>query len=291
MGFLEDVERIISYVPKKRQVFLFSATFPGEVESLMEKHLDNPALLETDPYVSEEYLKQSYYELSNDAKFSVLLHLLKESKKDLTSIIFCATRKETDYLYQNLRNNGIRALPLHGGHTQANRQKSIDLLHEGKIRVLVATDIAARGLDIRNVNCVFNWDIPPTHHEYVHRIGRTARAGDVGQAISFVTIKDIDSFSRILEHQDYNIEEKHLKNYERVKMIRGNNSHRPVNKKNTPTSRNRNNFHTKSESKFRDKSKSKTRDNGKSFSDQNYKEGRSKSKNRKQRLDEQWTTY
>ena len=287
MGFLEDVERIISYVPKKRQVFLFSATFPNEVESLMEKYLDNPAFLETEPFVSEKYLKQSYYETSSDSKFSILLHLLKEPKKDLTSIIFCATRKETDFLYQNLKNNGIRALPLHGGHTQANRQKSIDLLHEGKIKVLVATDVAARGLDIRNVNCIFNWDIPPTPHEYVHRIGRTARAGDVGNAISLVTIKDIDSFSRILEQQDYNVEQKHIKEYTKVRMIRGRSNNRPTNKKSNTS--NRNNFRTKFDSKPRDKSQSKNQK--KSFSNNNFREDRSRSKNRKQRLDEQWTTY
>ena len=176
---------------------------------------------------------------------------------------------------------------MHGGHTQANRQKSIDLLHEGKIKVLVATDVAARGLDIRNVNCIFNWDIPPTPHEYVHRIGRTARAGDVGNAISLVTIKDIDSFSRILEQQDYNVEQKHIKEYTKVRMIRGRSNNRPTNKKSNTS--NRNNFRTKFDSKPRDKSQSKNQK--KSFSNNNFREDRSRSKNRKQRLDEQWTTY
>ncbi|MHA2364287.1 MAG: DEAD/DEAH box helicase [Candidatus Hodarchaeales archaeon] len=223
MGFLQDIEKIISYVPKNRITSLFSATFPIEVEDLLDKHLNDPIFFETEPYVSEEYLKQHYYWTENESKLSILLHLLNQAKKYLTAIVFCATRKETDFLYKNLKNNSIKASPIHGGHSQTNRQKSINLLHDGKIQVLVATDIAARGLDIRNVNHIINWDIPPNHHEYVHRIGRTARAGDIGYAISLVSIKDFDSFKRIMEHQDQEIELKELPQIKKVKMIRGGN--------------------------------------------------------------------
>lgn len=220
MGFLEDIEEIIRFLPKKRQMFLFSATFPEEVRQVMETFLKNPVFVETQQYVSDKYLKQQYYEVRSNLKFGLLIHLLKNAKNDLTAIIFCATRRETDFLARNVRNQDIKVFPLHGGHSQVQRQKSIENLHAGKINVLVATDIAARGLDIRNVNHIINWDIPINHNEYIHRIGRTARAGDAGLAISFVSNKDTATFNDILSHQDWKIDKKVLPNYKRIDLQR-----------------------------------------------------------------------
>ncbi|MFW9929076.1 MAG: DEAD/DEAH box helicase [Candidatus Thorarchaeota archaeon] len=224
MGFLDDVKKILSYIPKKRQTFLFSATFPYEVEKLMDQYLVNPVFLETDQNVSEKFLKQRFYEISSDNKLGLLLYLLKTELKDQNTITFCGTRKETDYLTQNLKKNGINAQPIHGGHSQAKRLNSINQLHEGKLQVLVATDVAARGLDIRNVSYIVNWDIPSTEYEYIHRIGRTARAGDTGYAISLVTTKDFDSFSRILLSQSKKIDFMKNPKFKSVRMIRGNHS-------------------------------------------------------------------
>ena len=108
-------------------------------------------------------LTQQYYKVHGTQKFSLLVHLLDEEEDN--SIVFCSTRKESDFVTYNLKKNGIKAKAIHGGHTQAKRQRSIESLHDGKISVLVATDVASRGLDIRNVNKIFNWDIPKSQED------------------------------------------------------------------------------------------------------------------------------
>jgi ATP-dependent RNA helicase DeaD len=221
MGFIEDVERIIHFIPKNRQTLMFSATIPKEINIIAKKHLKNPLFFKTKPFVDADKLNQRYYDIykQND-KFSLLIHLLENSKSKL-SIVFCATRKETDIVAKNLQNQGINASAIHGGMNQNKRIKSLDGLKNKKTDVLVATDVAARGLDIKNVSHVYNYDVPKTSKEYVHRIGRTARAGENGEAVTLLTKPDHDNFRRVQSDNKLNIMQANFPNIRKVRLFRG----------------------------------------------------------------------
>ncbi len=218
MGFLEDTERIIDEVTTEKQVMLFSATFPDKINTFVDEYIPEAVFIKTEKFVSNKLLTQQYYKVHGTQKFSLLVHLLDEEEDN--SIVFCSTRKESDFVTYNLKKNGIKAKAIHGGHTQAKRQRSIESLHDGKISVLVATDVASRGLDIRNVNKIFNWDIPKSQEDYTHRVGRTARAGESGQAISFVTDRDKESFDTIQRIHKNAIEKVQTPSIQHVRMIR-----------------------------------------------------------------------
>jgi len=221
MGFIEDVERIIHYVPRDRQTLMFSATIPENVYRIAKKHLKNFLIFRTKPLVDADKLNQRYYDIykQND-KFSLLVHLLKNSTSEL-AIVFCATRKETDIVTKNLKRQNINASAIHGGMTQNKRLESLDRLKRQKIDVLVATDVAARGLDIKNVSHVYNYDVPKTSKDYVHRIGRTARAGKNGDAVTLLTKRDHENFRRVQSDQKLNIEQAKCPEFEKVTFFRG----------------------------------------------------------------------
>jgi ATP-dependent RNA helicase DeaD len=218
MGFLEDVEKILKFIPKNRQMMLFSATFPDRVGDIVDEYLKNPVFIKTERFVNSDLLTQHYYKTNSERKFGLLVHLLK--KEESNAIIFCSTRNEADYVNANLREQNIKSMPIHGGHSQNKRQNSIDKLHDGKIAVLVATDVASRGLDIRNVTHIYNYDIPPRIDDYTHRIGRTARAGESGKAISLVSNKDKENFEAIFRYQKRKIQEVKNPKFETIKISR-----------------------------------------------------------------------
>lgn len=219
MGFIEDVERIISYVPKRRQTMLFSATLSTSVHELVKKHLNNPTTIRSDVHVAKHLLKQSYYVVRMNEKFSLLVHLLKKHHQEFT-LIFCSTRRGVDQLAKNLKKQNINSLATHGGLTQNKRSFALDMLKKEKLNVLVATDVAARGLDIRNVNYVYNYDVPKTADEYIHRIGRTARAGAEGDAITLLSERDYDNFNRILSDKTLSITKLDLPQFEKIRFER-----------------------------------------------------------------------
>jgi len=220
MGFIDDVEKIIRYTPKNRQTLMFSATIMGSIHRLMNRHLKNPVIIKTKSQVDKSKLHQVYYDIhqQND-KFSLLLHLLKNDTSGL-AIVFCATRKESDIVARNLRKNGVHALAIHGGMSQNKRTQSLDALKNETTEVLVATDVAARGLDIKNVSHIYNYDVPKTPIEYIHRIGRTARAGENGAAITLLTAPDHDNFRRVQSNEELNIQEEKIPDFERVTFYR-----------------------------------------------------------------------
>ncbi len=219
MGFIEDVERIMSTLPPKRQMMLFSATLPHDIEKLVEKYQHDPAHIEGEPMVDNSLLHQVYYELHPADKFSFLLHLIRKNSMGL-SMVFCSTRREVDVVATNLRQYGIRALAIHGGHAQNKRQRSLDALKSEDIHVLVATDVAARGIDVKNVQFIYNYDVPKTKDEYVHRVGRTARAGESGEAITLLIQRDHDNMSAVLRDKTLQIESCVPERFERVRMQR-----------------------------------------------------------------------
>jgi len=219
MGFLDDVEYIISNTPKIRQTLMFSATISRDIHRLLHKHLNNPLIVKTQPCVNKNNLQQVYYDIyPSNKKFSLLVHLLKKDTSGL-AIVFCATRKESDIIARNLRYQGIQASAIHGGMSQNKRLQSLNALKFGETDVLVATDVAARGLDIKNVTHIYNYDVPKTSTEYVHRIGRTARAGANGSAITLLTERDHDNFRRVQSNDNLDIEKADFPYFKSVPFI------------------------------------------------------------------------
>ena len=220
MGFIDDVEKIIRFTPKNRQTLMFSATIMGSIHRLMNRHLRNPVVIKTKSQVDKSKLHQTYYDIyKQDEKFSLLVHLLKNDTSGL-AIVFCATRRESDIVARNLRKHGIHASAIHGGMTQNQRTRSLDALKNEETDVLVATDVAARGLDIKNVSHIYNYDVPKTSIEYIHRIGRTARAGENGAAITLLTAPDHDNFRRVQSNDELNIERAEMPDFEKVTFYR-----------------------------------------------------------------------
>ncbi len=205
MGFIRDVEFIIKSCPLHRQTLLFSATISQDIEYMAKKYMKNPVRVTAGERVDPSKLCQVYYEVSQETKFSLLAHLLKQEKNGVV-MVFCNTRRNTDKVTRNLGANGIHAKSIHGGHSQNKRSSVLQAFHSKDIVILVCTDIAARGLDIKDVSHVYNYDVPKTGREYIHRIGRTARAGKNGIAISFVSREDFSEFKQMERHINAHIE-------------------------------------------------------------------------------------
>lgn len=185
MGFVHDVKRIITRLPIKRQTLFFSATMPAEIKQLAGILLNNPVKVEvTPPATTVELVRQSVYYTEKHNKQSLLIHLLKDTAIE-TVLVFTQMKYGADKLTRILNKAGIRTDAIHGNKAQAARQKALSNFKNKQIRVLVATDIAARGIDIDELSHVINYDLPNLSETYVHRIGRTGRAGASGTAISF----------------------------------------------------------------------------------------------------------
>lgn len=219
MGFIKDVKTIMGAIPRDRQTLLFSATIPREVHELIKRHLNEPVLLKAEIRIDKSLLKQSYYSLENRDKFSLLVHLLKQKPYGL-AIIFCATRREVDRVSRNLKTVGIKSMAIHGGLPQNKRMRALESLKKEHIEILVATDVAARGLDIKNVMHVYNYDVPKTSEEYIHRIGRTARAGKDGDAITLLAMRDYGNFRNVLSDRSLVIKQVQLPHCEHIKIAR-----------------------------------------------------------------------
>jgi len=221
MGFIDDVEKIIGYAPIKRQTLMFSATISNDINRLVNKYLNKPLVVKTQPFVDKNKLKQVYYDIyQQNEKFSILVHLLKNNTPGL-AIVFCATRREADDVTRNLKRQGINVSAIHGGMSQNRREQSIDALKNQKTDVLVATDVAARGLDIKNITHIYNYDVPKTPIDYIHRIGRTARAGADGAAITLLTQRDHDNFRRVQSNDELEIQRAEIPDFRKVPFVRG----------------------------------------------------------------------
>jgi superfamily II DNA/RNA helicase len=184
MGFLPDLERIIRLLPTPRQTLLFSATFSNDIRKLGRTYLNSPVEIEVaGRNATADTVTQIAYAMSGDAKRAAVVHLVK-SRGLKQVIVFSNTKIGTGRLARQLELDGVRAESIHGDKTQADRMKALEAFKAGELEVLVATDVAARGLDVAGVPCVINYDLPHSAEDYVHRIGRTGRAGALGEAIS-----------------------------------------------------------------------------------------------------------
>jgi ATP-dependent RNA helicase RhlE len=185
MGFIHDVKKIIAKLPAKRQTLFFSATMPKEISSLANSILTNPVRVEVTPVSSTaNTIKQSLYFVDKKDKKSLLLHLLKDSAI-VTALVFTRTKHGADKVTKELARVGIKAEAIHGNKSQNARQRALSNFKSQHTRVLVATDIAARGIDVDDLSTVINYELPNIPETYVHRIGRTGRAGATGSSLSF----------------------------------------------------------------------------------------------------------
>ncbi|HUH87167.1 MAG TPA: DEAD/DEAH box helicase [Pusillimonas sp.] len=184
MGFLPDLERIVRLLPVKRQTLLFSATFSSDIRKLARASLNLPVEIEVAARnATADTVSQIAYQLSGDDKRAAVVHLVK-SRGFNQVIVFSNTKIGTSRLARQLERDGVKAESIHGDKSQLDRMKALDAFKAGELEVLVATDVAARGLDVAGVPCVINYDLPYNAEDYVHRIGRTGRAGAKGEAIA-----------------------------------------------------------------------------------------------------------
>jgi ATP-dependent RNA helicase RhlE len=190
MGFIRDIKRVLALLPKQRQNLLFSATFAPEIKTFAQNLLDNPAKVEVAPQVTTaERVEQRIYPVDRDAKKALLQQLIVDGNWNQV-LVFTRTKHGANRLAEQLDKDGIPAMAIHGNKSQSAREKALGAFKAGKLRVLVATDIAARGIDIDALPHVVNYELPNVPEDYVHRIGRTGRAGAGGEAVSLVCVDE-----------------------------------------------------------------------------------------------------
>ncbi len=205
MGFIHDIKRILVKIPKQRQTLFFSATVPPEIQKLAASMLSSPEYIEVTPVSSSgDNITQSVYFVNKGDKKDLLNHLIK--KENIAhALVFTRTKHGADKVVRDLSKNGIKAAAIHGNKSQNARQSALQGFKSKTIRILVATDIASRGIDVDKLSHVINYELPEVPETYVHRIGRTGRAGATGIALSFCTKDEEDYLKRISKLMNKNI--------------------------------------------------------------------------------------
>lgn len=230
MGFIHDIKKIMSILPKKRQNLMFSATFSNEVRALAKGLMHNAVEISvTSPHTTVQSIEQFVYTVDKKQKTALLSHIISEGRWKQV-LIFARTRYGADRLAQQLEMDGIDAIAIHGNKSQGARTKALANFKTGRVRALVATDVAARGLDIELLPHVVNYDLPQTAGDYVHRIGRTGRAGATGQAISLVSADEARQLADIERFIKQKLPRKVVDNFEprhRVSEARAERTERP----------------------------------------------------------------
>lgn len=222
MGFLKDVEEIIYKTSKTHQTMLFSATMPRQLRTLAAKYMKSPVEIQVQgEKVTLDEINQVVIETTDRGKQDALCSIIDE-QRPFMAIIFCRTKRRVKALNDDLISRGYNSDEIHGDLSQAKREKVIKAFRDMKLQLLVATDVAARGLDIEGVTHIFNYDIPEDPESYIHRIGRTGRAGETGKAFTFVTPRDRQELVAI--------ENKIRKNLKTITVVRDNKNHKPESK-------------------------------------------------------------
>ncbi|MEK6652887.1 MAG: DEAD/DEAH box helicase [Nitrospirota bacterium] len=219
MGFIEDMKRILKEIPEKRQTMLFSATMPPEIRSIAMKYMNNPENVRVNADIIVSKIKQVFYEVRDEDKLNALTRLLDVEDPALT-LVFCHTKRDVDDVSGKLQKMGYYAGAIHGDFTQSHRDEMMGKFKKGDIDILVATDVAARGLDIPNVSHVINYSIPQDPDGYIHRIGRTGRAGKSGIALTFVTPREYRHLKLIEKSAKTKISKAKLPTKDEVKKAR-----------------------------------------------------------------------
>lgn len=278
MGFKRDIEKVIKQLPERRQNLLFSATFPKEIQKLASRLLNSPKKIQVASENSTaEKVKQTVYPVDQSRKRELLIHSIKENNW-FQVLVFIKTKRAADKLTRQLNKKGILSDTIHGNKTQAARSKALEGFKKGKVQVLVATDVAARGIDIDLLPVVINFNLPMVAEDYIHRIGRTARAGKEGEAISLVCAEEFNLLSDIERLLKFRIPREDIEGFETTQHLNTtnlkpkNNQHKKSNyqgfKKRKRSDNKKPHWHKKRKS-------SKKKENNK---DRNKKNGPAKSK-------------
>lgn len=205
MGFRDDVEDILSYVPQTRQTAMFSATMSPEIMRLMKRYQKDPVHIDTTDQKKEiPKIEQAYCELTESGKFEALAGLIDQYEIKI-ALVFVNTKSKVDQLVNKLNYAGYRAQGIHGGHEQYKREMVMNSFRGGSVKILVATDVAGRGIDINDIDAVINYDLPRDDEDYTHRIGRTGRAGKLGRSFTFVVGKELYNLERIEKNGGFKI--------------------------------------------------------------------------------------
>lgn len=204
MGFLPDIKKIISWLPENRQTLLFSATMPNEIQKLASTIMKNPESVDIERSKPSQLVEQRAYTLLSNQKIPIVKGIFKELDWE-SCIIFTSTKKGTDELQRLLKKEGIKAQSIHGDRSQDERNKALSAFKNGQVPVIVATDVLARGIDIKGVSIIINYDVPNNTDDYIHRIGRTGRYDKSGIAITLVTRRDSRTFQEIEKIKDNKI--------------------------------------------------------------------------------------
>jgi ATP-dependent RNA helicase RhlE len=211
MGFLPEIRKILKYLPRKRQTLLFSATMPSDIRHLADEILHEPVRVQIGPTAPAAGVAHTFYPVATHSKDALLKNILNTTQSRAV-LVFTRTKRRSKNLARLLEESGYEAAALHGNLSQNNRRKAMDGFRSGRYKILVATDVAARGIDVRGVSHVINYDIPDTVDAYTHRIGRTGRACETGDAFTFVCHEDqglLRAITHLLgDRQNYRVMER-----------------------------------------------------------------------------------
>jgi superfamily II DNA/RNA helicase len=197
MGFIDDINTIISYLPKKRQTLMFSATMPKSIRQLAQKVLHNPVEISLSISTPAEGVDQKVFLVSEEQKPAILKHILLERKHYDSILIFTSTKSKITDIVKSLERNGFHAQGISSNLEQNKREEVLRDFRSKRVRILVATDVMSRGIDVKEINLVINYDVPHDAEDYVHRVGRTARVNEKGEAITLVSQKEMYKFRKI----------------------------------------------------------------------------------------------
>ena len=253
MGFTPQIETILKFIPKQHQTLLFSATLPNNILRISEKYLNNPERIAIGSLSTPiEKIKQETFQITQDKKYHELINQLVERSGSI--LVFVKTKHGADKIVKRLKYDGHSADAIHGNLRQSKRDRVINNFRNGKIRILIATDVAARGLDIPLIKHVINYDLPQVPEDYIHRVGRTGRAGKEGSSLTFITPNDRSMWNSISKLIDPNfIAPKNNKN----KNFKRNKKNKVSFKKNKNFKNKKKKFQFKEKKKFKNKYKSK----------------------------------
>lgn len=281
MGFIHDIKKIMALLPKKRQNLMFSATFSNEIRQLAKGIINNPVEIDVAPRNSTvEKIAQKVHPVDKARKIELLSHLIKEGNW-YQVLVFARTKHGSDKLVKKLSQNNINAAAIHGNKSQSQRTKALADFKQNKIQVLVATDIASRGIDIDQLSHVVNFDLPNVSEDYVHRIGRTGRAGASGHAISLVCADEIKQLQDIEKLIKFKIEREEIEGFEPQHNVPESIKTKSTNNRNRPKNNNgSNNKKTSNKKSPWKNAKKKTRSKNGASSHQNNNNNRPANRNR-----------
>jgi len=211
--FKDEIDRIIKLLPNKRQNLMFTATFPDSIRTLVREVMNKPKIVNMDEFLEDIPIEQRVITVNHNKKNDLLAHLLNNNSWEQV-LVFCSAKRTCDNLVIKLEKRGIHAIAMHGNKEQSARSAALKGFKSGKMRILIATDVAARGIDIEQLACVINYDLPRSPNDYVHRIGRTGRAGQTGQAISLIAHHEYPHFKVIEKHNGLRLKREELEDFE-----------------------------------------------------------------------------